>query len=39
MKTGYTPSDVKTGDFNLDGRPDLAVSSMGQEAVSVFLQH
>jgi FG-GAP-like repeat len=36
--TGYTPSDIAISDFNLDHKPDLAVSSLGAQSVFVFLQ-
>ncbi len=38
IRTGYTPSDIGIADFNLDRKPDVAVSSEGALSVSVFLQ-
>src|SRR5688572_28976379 len=35
--TGAGPQDVATGDFNGDGRPDLAVTSAGTSTVGVLL--
>jgi hypothetical protein len=37
-RTGYPPSDIGTADFNLDHKPDVAVSSEGALWVSIFLQ-
>jgi len=38
VRTGYTPSDIGIADFNLDRKLDFAVSSLGGQSVSVFLQ-
>ncbi|MGA2712260.1 MAG: VCBS repeat-containing protein [Bryobacteraceae bacterium] len=38
IRTGYTPSDMCVADFNLDRKPDVAVSSEGALSVSIFLQ-
>jgi len=38
IRTGYAPSDIGIADFNLDRKPDLAVSSEGALSVSVYLQ-
>ena len=35
--TGATPSAVATGDFNGDGKPDLATADYGSSTVSVLL--
>ncbi len=34
---GYAPNSVKVGDFNGDGRPDLAVANLNSDTVSVLL--
>ena len=34
---GYMPTSVAVGDFNGDGRPDLAVASNGSDTVGVLL--
>jgi hypothetical protein len=34
---GYEPASVAVGDFNGDGRPDLAVANQGSSTVSVLL--
>jgi len=34
---GYQPISVAVGDFNGDGRPDLAVANVGADTVSVLL--
>jgi 6-phosphogluconolactonase (cycloisomerase 2 family) len=36
ITTGSSPSSVSTGDFNGDGKLDLAVSNSGSNSVSVF---
>ena len=36
MLTGSTPRSVAIGDLDGDGKPDLAVSNLGVDAVSVF---
>jgi len=35
--TGVQPRAVSVGDFNLDGRPDLAVTNFGSNTVSVYI--
>jgi trimeric autotransporter adhesin len=35
--TGDAPSAVAAGDFNLDGRPDLALTDEGSETASILL--
>ncbi len=35
--TGYEPSSVAVGDFNGDGKPDLAVADPGDNTLSVLL--
>src|SRR6266849_3890267 len=35
-KVGHNPSSVATGDFNRDGKPDLAVTNYGSNSVSVL---
>ena len=35
--TGNSPSSVAVGDFNNDGRPDVAVSNQRDNTVSIFL--
>ena len=35
--TGSGPDSVAVGDFNLDGKPDLAVANQGSNTVSVLL--
>ncbi|HXJ94619.1 MAG TPA: choice-of-anchor D domain-containing protein [Terriglobia bacterium] len=39
LATGSTPQAVVTGDFNGDGRLDLAVANYGDNTVSVFLSN
>ena len=34
---GVAPSKVATGDFNLDGKPDLAIANQASSNISVFL--
>jgi FG-GAP-like repeat len=38
VSTGYTPSEIAIADFNLDHRLDIAVGSLGEQSVFVFLQ-
>jgi hypothetical protein len=38
LQVGYTPSAIGIADFNLDGKLDLAVSSMGHLSVDVYLR-
>jgi hypothetical protein len=38
MRTDSSPSDIAIADFNRDRKPDLAISSMGAQSISVFLQ-
>jgi hypothetical protein len=35
--TGIDPTSVALGDFNNDGKPDLAIANFGSNTVSVFL--
>jgi len=35
--TGASPSGVSIGDFNLDGKPDLAVANIFSDTTSIFL--
>src|SRR5436309_8229507 len=35
--TGYLPTSVAMGDFNADGKPDLATANGGSSTVSVLL--
>jgi autotransporter-associated beta strand protein len=37
LTAGKNPDAVAIGDFNSDGRPDLAIANQGSNAVSVFL--
>ncbi|MFN0107260.1 MAG: FG-GAP-like repeat-containing protein, partial [Blastocatellia bacterium] len=37
FSTGNHPSSVAVGDFNLDGKPDLAVSNIGSNNVTILL--
>lgn len=37
--TGNSPRAVATGDFNGDGRPDLAVANSADDTVSIFLSN
>jgi len=36
-KAGYSPASVAVGDFNGDGKPDLAVANRGDSTISVLL--
>ncbi|MEG3845148.1 FG-GAP-like repeat-containing protein, partial [Microcoleus sp. herbarium14] len=35
--TGTSPAGIATGDFNLDGKPDLAVANQDSDTVSILL--
>src|SRR5207253_8088767 len=37
LEAGITPRSVAAGDFNSDGKPDLAVANSGSTTVSVLL--
>ena len=37
LRRGLMPASVAVGDFNGDGKPDLAVTNSGSASVSVLL--
>jgi hypothetical protein len=36
--SGAQPTDVAVGDFDHDGRPDLAVTERGRDSLVIFRQ-
>ena len=37
LTTGTSPQSVASGDFNADGRPDVAIANQGSASVSILL--
>ncbi|MEG4545098.1 FG-GAP-like repeat-containing protein [Microcoleus sp. Aus8_D2] len=37
IPVGTNPNGIASGDFNLDGKPDLAVANQGSDSVSILL--